>query len=191
MEEYYIITTEAGDDSLLSVFSDVANVIIALLSLCFGVYIFYHQKIKADSEEQKSDQLLQESIKLQWFKEIIIQPNLGKLYGYFSSLYLLRSKISTLGLNDESRVELIKFIKEESADFRKTFISTLHIASPALNRDAQSIIDTLSDSITNILDDEDINLMDSKTFDDEIGDLIQRARNSFVGLIFNFKGTTS
>lgn len=179
--------------------SDIANLIIAAFTLGLGYYIFVYQrekdkKDKVEREEKEQSNkietlLLQEqNIKLQWFKELVIQPHLSDINNFYSSLHTLEQKITTNTLTEDKKFELIDFIKLEQSALRKTFVDVLHGVDSKLHDAVLTNFDNLTDEITNTIFNDGFNLTHKPTYEKEIGSKITYSRNDLLSKIYNYKG---
>jgi hypothetical protein len=161
----------------LSDFADLAQVIIAITNLFLAYYVFVYQKTQS-----------QKGVKLQWFKELIIQPNLKYLHQYYDNLEKLKTKISTDVLSEDEILELNRFINDESKAFRTSFCdAVLHVDKTLYEKIKANSADLVSKLTTTISDDEH-KLTNPKTLDREILEPIRYARNNVLAMIFKYTG---
>lgn len=183
----------------ISDFADLANIVIAGFSLFLAYYIFVYQKSKdkidkaeiaRKEQEAKIDALnLQEqNIRLQWFKELIVQPHLNEINQFYSNLHSIEHKLSVASISEELKIDVAAFIKSEQAKLRKTFIDVLRAVNPHLHSEIKTNLDSLIDNITNAIFNQGLNLNNKATFDKEIGSLISYSHNDLVSKIYNYKG---
>jgi hypothetical protein len=179
--------------------SDYANVVIAVCNLILAGYIFFYQRnkdkfdreqeeIKEQSNKIESLKLQEQNIKLQWFKELIIQPHLQDINTFYSKLHSLEEKINTKTLSEEQKFELVNFIKLEQSNLRKSFVDVLHGVDKKLYDIVIENLDSLIDLITNTIFNDGFNLTHKPTFDKEIGSKITYSRNDLISKIYNYKG---
>jgi hypothetical protein len=183
----------------ISNIADLANIVIASLTLCLGYYVFVYQtrkdkkdKIEQATKEQIEKQsnlmLMEQSINLQWFKELIIQPHLQDVNNFYENLHTLNQRFVSNTLTDDQKIEIVSFIKEEQACLRKKFVDVLLKINPNLYNDILNNLDDLVDGITVSVYDEGFNYSHKPTFEREIGSKIIYSRNNLIATIFNFKG---
>lgn len=186
-------------DLAMSDIADVANIIIAIATLLLGYYIFVYQRRKdkedkAEAEEKDQEnklenlRLQEQNIRIQWFKELIIQPHLSHVNGFYESLYTLESRIIQSSLNEDDKQELNSFIKQKLSFLRKTFVDVLIGIDRKLYDDIIKNLDNLIDSITNAIFNENLDLTDKSTFEKEINSKISYSRNDLIKNIYNYKG---
>ncbi len=179
--------------------ADIANLIIAAFTLGLAYYIFVYQrekdkkdKVEREEKEQanKIETLLlqEQNIKLQWFKELVVQPHLTDINKFYSSLHTLESKITTNTLSEDKKFELIEFIKLEQSEIRKTFVDVLHGVNKHLYESVINNLDKLTDEITNTIFNDGLNLTHKPTYEKEIGSKITYSRNDLLSRIYNYKG---
>jgi hypothetical protein len=183
----------------ISDISDIANIVIATVSLLLAGYIFIYQrgKDKTDKAElQQKDNaariealnLQEQNIRLQWFKELIVQPHLAEINTFYSELHSIETKLSVPTISDDLKIEVSEFVKGEGVKLRKSFGDILRSVNPQLHADVKSNFDTLIDSITNKIFDAGLNLNDKPTFEREIGSIISYSHNDLISKIYNYKG---
>lgn len=186
-------------DLAMSDIADVANIIIAVATLLLGYYIFIYQrrkdkKDKEEAEEKDQDnkqenlRLQEQNIRIQWFKELIIQPHLSNVNGFYDCLYTLESQIKHSPLNEDDKQELNSFIKQELSFLRKTFVDVLIGIDRKLYDEIITNLDNLIDSITRAIFNENLDLTDKNTFEKEINSRISYSRNDLIKNIYNYKG---
>ena len=122
-------------------FSDFIDIIIAILTFVLAFYVFVYQK-KQDLKNTK----------LEWFKELIIQPKLETIYLFYDNIGSLKSKINSSDLTDEQKIKLIEFIKLEHSTLRKSFVDLLQFTTPELFQEIRNNLDNLIDSLTIAID---------------------------------------
>ncbi len=183
-----ICSTNTAPSSLISEISDIANIVIAIISLALAFYIFVYQRDKDSKDKREALNLQEQSIRLQWFKELIIQPHLVEIETFYSHLHSIESRFTPAGITDEQKIEVINFIKDERSKVRKTFGDILINVNPELYNHIKTNLDNLIDKITNIIFDDGLNLHHKPTFDKEIGSLISYSHNDLISKIYNYKG---
>jgi len=183
----------------ISDFANIANIIIAGVSLLLAAYIFIYQRGKDKIEKVESQQkdndakletlnLQEQNIRLQWFKELIVQPHLNEINYFYIALHSIENKFSNGTNSDDLKIEVSEFVKGEGAKLRKSFGDILRSVTPELHSDIKSNFDTLIDSIVNKIFDSGLNLKDGPTFEREIGSLISYSHNDLISKIYNYKG---
>ena len=117
--------------------SNIANVIIALLTLFLGLYVFFYQNKK--DKKDKNIQLL---------KDLIITPKMEVIEKYFDEISSLRERIKSDSIDDKERIELISFTKEQSSYIRKNFLIFIQKIAPLLHKNISNKIESLTDNLT-------------------------------------------
>jgi len=172
----------------ISDLSDVANVIIALVNIALAYYIFFYQKQKDQESKIESSRLQEQNIRLQWFKELVIQPHLSDINTFYTELHTLEGKIMTVTLSEDQKIDLIGFVKLKQVELRKVFIDVLRGVNPQLYLDAIKNIDDLTDAITIAIFNDGLNLTHKPTYEIEIGSKITYSRNDLISKVYNYKG---
>lgn len=183
----------------VSDFADIANIIIAIVNLFLAGYIFIYQRakdkndnikqLKNEIDEKKEAISLQEqNIRLQWFKELIIQPHIAEMNSFYKNLYAIEEMLNVTPFSDDLNIDISEFVKANGAEFRKSFIDILLSVSPIVHSAIKNNIDDLVDKITTKIIDAELNLSEKRTFDREIGTLISYSHNDLISKIYNYKG---
>lgn len=166
--------------------ADIADIITGLFTAGFAFYIFRHQWRKDEADKKEAILLNEETIRLQWFKELIIQPHLVDIKLFYSALHSLEGKLS---IDSYFRKENIcDFIKEEGAKFRKSFIDSLLAVDHTLYNGVKEKTDELIDIITFEICNSGKEFHQKEIFEREIGSRIVQSRKDLINKIYNFKG---
>jgi len=168
--------------------SQIAQVIIAIANLGLGYYVFIYSRGKDQRSEKHSSNLYEQNIRLQWFKELVLQPNQITIKRYFDNLEKLQDLINPNKLDSQDRQNLSLYIKTETAYYRKNFVDLLKGIDQQLANDVKENMDNLFDSLTKSLFDPNINLKNSITYEKEIQSKIASSYNNLISLIYNYKG---
>jgi len=179
--------------------AEIASIIIAIVNLFLAGYIFIYQrkKDKRDSVKQLQKEidakkeaisLQEQNIRLQWFKELIIQPHISEINFFYTNLYSIQAKLNVKTITDDLKIETSEIVKANAALLRKSFIDILHCVSPQVHSAIKHNIDDLIDKITTKIIDAGLNLNDKPTFDREIGSLISYSHNDLISQIYSYKG---
>ncbi len=179
---------EANKAMTLSDAGDLANVVIAFANLIFGIYIWRYQIKETDESKLRASTLHEQSINLQWFKDLIIQPNLAQIDSFFYQLSTLRNQIQTDNLSEAERRAMMRFVKVEASKLRKSFIDILIKVSPQMHTAVERLIDNLTDELIEVFDGDEFKLTRQEVYDKQIDARIKYTRAELIGIIYNFKG---
>ena len=179
--------------------ADIANIIIAIVNLFLAGYIFIYQRAKDKNDninqlkneidaKKEAISLQEQNIRLQWFKELIIQPHIVEINLFYTNLYSIEAMLKVNSISDDLKIDTSEFVKANGAALRKSFIDILLSVSPIVHFDIKNNIDDLVDKITSKIIDAELNLSDKRTFDREIGTLISYSHNDLISKIYNYKG---
>lgn len=105
----------------VSDFADIANIIIAIVNLFLAGYIFIYQRakdkndnikqLKNEIDEKKEAISLQEqNIRLQWFKELIIQPHIAEMNSFYKNLYAIEEILNVTPFSDNLNIDISEFV---------------------------------------------------------------------------------
>lgn len=172
----------------LSDFSDIAQVIIAAANLFLAGYVIFYQ-IKRDKKSDSSTALLNEqNIKLQWFKELIVQPNIEGINNFYQNLSLLRNRITTNDISIEQKETINDIVKAELSIIRKSFVDVLIQIDKKFGDKIMANLDELVDNITNAIFNDELKLAMPSVYEKEIGAKIAYSKNNLLSLLYNYKG---
>lgn len=174
--------------TFLSDISAISQVIIAAGSLCLAIYIFFYQFSKDRKIEIESARLNEQNIKLQWFKELIIQPNIEIIVSFYTNLHTIKDKINSNDLTTEEKEDINEFVKAELSIIRKSFVDILLHVDKNFATLTLSNLDELVDGITNAIFDDDLKLKNTSVYEKNIGQKISYSKNSLISQIYNYKG---
>ena len=157
--------------------SNIANVIIALLTLFLGLYVFFYQNKK--DKKDKNIQLL---------KDLIITPKMEVIEKYFDEISSLRERIKSDSIDDKERIELISFTQEQSSYIRKNFLIFIQKIAPLLHKNISNKIDSLTDNLTETLSNDEHKLCNEKTYERLINQKILETHSFILEEIFKYEG---
>jgi hypothetical protein len=181
--------SETTSNSLtLSDVSSIANILIAALTLFLAYYVFVYQKNKAILSEKETEVLHKKNIKLQWFKEIIIQPRIQIVFNFYEQLNNLKNRFKNSELNDVEKIETINFIKIEQSTLRKSFLDLVQHVNIDLYKSMVENLDGLTDALTVAITNDELKLNNKLTYEREINAKIQKSYNDLLSRIFNYCG---
>ncbi len=164
-------------DSTLDNLEKISNIIIAFLTLILAFYVFVYQKRK-----DKSDR------RVQWLKDLIIEPKLNEVAAFYDLISTLKSEIKSNDLDEDEKVRIIGKIKKGASDFRKSFLASLQYLAPVLHKNIQDDLDKLTDDLTNAISNDELKLCNAKTYEREIAEKIQNSHSFVLKQIFEYNG---
>ena len=191
------LPTEAGLS--LSDWADIANVVVAALAFGFSIYSFWVQRARdrqsqrevADNlakSQKEAEQLRAQTIRLQWYKDLVITPNIKHLTEFYDTLQELGEKITTPDLSDEQKKKLIEEAKEAQRLVRKTLVDSILPINDELHNRVLTGLDQLVDGITNAIGDDTLKLSNSTISEAKIGRPIQASKRDTLTLIYGYRG---
>ncbi len=174
----------------LADFSDIAQVVIAAINLFLAAYIIFYQVKKDRKSDNDIARLNEQNIKLQWFKELIVQPNIDIIDTFYENLTSIKDKISSNDLTIKERESINEFAKYELSKIRKSFVDVLlHVDKPFADK-VLANLDELVDGITNSIFEEELKLKLPSVYDKSIGSKISYSKNKLLALLYNYKGVS-
>lgn len=174
----------------LSDVADLSQVVIAVANLGLAFYIFIYQKNKDKNAELQTALLHEQNIKLQWFKELVLQPNLNGINRFYDQLFTVPSRFSSNDMDYEERLVINNFIKQELAILRKSFVDLLIQVDKKLAEEILANLDGLIDDLTETIFNEELKLKNSIVCEKHINSKISYSKNSLMGLLYNYKGVS-
>lgn len=174
--------------SCFEIISGVTNIIIAILTLLLAFYIFIYQKRQDNRNEIEVQRQSEKNIKLGWFKEIIIQPRIQSVFDFYENINCIREKIDSNDLNEDEKIRIINYIKEQQSILRKSFLDLIQCINANLYNEFKSNIDELTDKLTIAISNDELKLNNERTYNREIHYHIQISYNDFLSKIFNYCG---
>lgn len=191
----------------------IAQAIIAIANVLLAIYIFGYQR-KRDNEFQRTTaqlnneniennarlnqqlitnnaRLNEQNIKLQWFKELIIQPNMDAINSFYSKLHTIKEKITTPDLYIDAKEDINNLIKAELAKLRKSLIDVLLMVDKNFADQLLENLDELVDSITDAIFNDELKLNNPSVYEKSIGSKISYSQNSLFAQLYNYKGLSS
>lgn len=175
---------------VLTSFSNVAQVVIALANIFLAYYILKYQRRKDRDSEQKAEAVQKQTIQLQWFKELIIQPNLLLINNFYANLHDLRNIFKNGAISDEIKLKVNRKVKYNQVIIRKSFVDLLGAVDSKLAEKTKINLDRLIDHITEALFNTKIPILNSDDFEKHIGLQITQSRNELFAAIYNYKGSS-
>lgn len=172
----------------LETLSNLSNIIIAFLTLVLGFYVFVYQKNKDNKSDEETEINRRKNIKLQWFKEIIIQPKIDLVFKFYDQINSIKSKINGNELNDDEKIEIINFIKKEQSELRKSFLDLVQHINNDLHSELSLNVDKLTDNLTDAISNDEFKLKNEVTYNREIKSKIEYSYSEFLSNIFNYCG---
>ncbi len=172
----------------LSDFSDISQVVIAVVNLFLAGYIFIYQKNQNSKADIKSAKLNEQNIRLQWFKELIIQPNYKHLLIFFENLESLKAMVSSDNMSDEEIVAINRYINDQAAQFRINFYDITLKVNNDIYRFIKKEVEDLVTILTKVFSDDENKLSNDKTFQREVIDHVRYTKHNIIAKIYSYKG---
>ncbi|KOY85058.1 hypothetical protein AD998_01850 [bacterium 336/3] len=147
-----------------------------------GFSIYFIRKQLIDNQG-----LQKRNIDLQWFKEIIFQPNIQRIESYFNKIF----DLIEVELREEtpSPLSLSKEIKGVQSLFREQFLFLIHEVDEKFERLLLDILDKLTDELT--IEAGNIDLMndhdEKERWKNKLKDLIFTSKSTFLYQFYKYK----
>lgn len=157
----------------------ISNIIIALLTFSFGVYIFWFSN-KKDNDKSKK-----EGVKNS-LKSIILDHNLQHLFSFYDKISDTCAILLKSNLTDEQKSKLNEDLQNVLEELRLKFTDLLSVVDTELYEATIKISDKLLDDITNAMFDENINLNEKSVYSSEIITKISISKADTIKILFDF-----
>ncbi len=172
----------------LSDFADLSQVIIAIANLFLAGYVLTYQIRKDKKSDNETARLNEQNIKLQWFKELIVQPNMEVINLFYLNLYTIKDKINSNDLTVDEKEDINNFVKAELVKLRISFVDVLLLVDKKFADQLLKNLDELVDGITNAIFDDELKLKKSQVYEKNIGSKITYSKNHLISQLYNYKG---
>jgi len=168
--------------------ADWAQVIIALANLGLAGYLIIYQIGKDKKTDNDTARLNEQNIKLQWFKELVVQPNMNGIMEFYSNLHTIDSKIHSNDLTEDEKQDINDFVKAELSKLRKSFVDVLFLIDKPFAQQLMSNLDELVDGITNAIFNDELKLKIPQVYEKNIGSKISASKNKIIAQLYNYRG---
>lgn len=169
-------------------FSDFLRTIVSIANLLIVIYVFSYTRRKDKREIKRSTTLEEQKIRLQWFKELIIQPNMSVIEKFYENIILILNKLVNIGNTDSDLIKISADVKEEHAKIRKSFVDLLRVADPEVEKKIKLNLDNLIGNLDITIFDRGINFSHLPAFEKEIISKVIYSKNDLISTIYSFKG---
>lgn len=167
--------------------TDWINVVIATLNLFIVIYIIRHQRKKDKDDRDFQIKTKSQEYKHNWFKELLILPNIGVVNQHFVKLEEVTKKLKENGLSQRQRSNIDKKLKSEFKKFSKEFIELLYAANEDLANRIQDFSDECLDNLQKEVYSPTRSLSDEDNYQKLILDHVNIYKNKILIDIFNFE----
>ena len=171
--------------------ADISQVVVGISSLFLAGYVFIYQRQKDKKNDFQTALLHEQNIKLQWFKELVVQPNLGTINQFYTNLHSIKEKITSDNMSLPEREDMNNYIKSELSAIRKTFIDILLQVDNKFGALILKNLDDLVDELTEAIFNDELKLKHPAVCEKHLTNKISYSKNSFLALLYNYKGLSS
>lgn len=174
--------------SSIETIGSISNIIIASLTLILAFYVFIYQRTQDNNNKIKLEKSQNQNIRLQWFKEIIIQPRIQYVFNFYENISGIKDKIRSNELSEKDKIEILNYIKKEQSELRQSFLELIQSIDITLYNDFMLNVDNLTDNLTITISNDELKLNHEITYNREIESKIKSSYNQFLSNIFNYSG---
>jgi len=160
-------------------FDKVANIIIAIFTLLFSIYIYYitnKKEKEKNSKDRKTDSL----------KTIILEHNLKNLFSFYENVINIMQPISEKKHSDDEKEDINDNLQNTLKQLRLEFTDLFLAVDKKLYDCIKDSTDLLIDDLTNKMFDDGINLSHKPKFEEEITASISKSKTETVKYLYEF-----
>jgi hypothetical protein len=179
----YIVEFNSPSSFLDVKIGDIANILIAVLTIGLSFYVFVYQRKK-----DKADQLnfLQQSIlstRLEMYKILIIEPNISNLYTLIDSISATIQTLNGVTITPAIKTSTINTLDISFNDFESKFIDLLGAINSNHYNQMLNLYDIMRDDIS-----DRINQLPNTAISplDDISNSFSINKNNFINAIYKF-----
>jgi hypothetical protein len=185
-----LITNQPSAEAGLSLsdWADIASVLVAVLAFAFSTYTFWKQRAKDRQSQQEAEELRAKMIRLQWYKDLVVVPNIHRLNEFYEDLHNISNRITTPDLSEAEKNELIEEVKEAQRKVRKTLVDSIVPINDTLYIKVLEGLDAIVDQITVAIDDDTLKLSNQSVKEKQIGEPIRISKRNLFTLIYSYRG---
>lgn len=172
----------------LNAFAAIVQVPLTIINLFFAGFLIWNQ-IKRERLD-RDDKLIAEtkSTRLQWFKELIIQPNINNFLSLFISLEHTWAKLKSSSLTIEQKITINEEAKLHFYDLKSKMVDLIISANKKLHTEFITELDKLLDHVSTVIFESTTDLSDDNLYTKNISEPIENARLKLMALIFSYDG---
>lgn len=171
--------TSTTNSFTLENFDKVANIIIAVFTLLFSIYIYYitnKKEKEKNSKDRKTDSL----------KTIILEHNLKNLFSFYENVINIMQPISERNHSDDEKEDINDNLQNTLKQLRLEFTDLFLAVDKKLYDCIKDSTDLLIDDLTNKMFDDGINLSHKPKFEEEITASISKSKTETVKYLYEF-----
>ncbi|WP_271407358.1 hypothetical protein [Tenacibaculum soleae] len=171
--------TSINDSFSLDSFDKIANIIIAIFTLLFSIYIFYitnKKEKEKNSKDRKTDSL----------KTIILEHNLKNLFSFYENVIIIMQPISERKHTDDEKEDINDNLQNTLKKLRLEFTDLFLAVDKKLYDCIKDSTDLLIDDLTIKMFDDGINLSHKPKFEEEITASISKSKTETVKHLYEF-----
>lgn len=171
--------TSTTNSFTLDNFDKVANIIIAVFTLLFSIYIYYITN-KKEKEKNSKDR------KTNSLKTIILEHNLKNLFSFYENVINIMQPISERNHSDDEKEDVNDNLQNTLKQLRLEFTDLFLAVDKKLYDCIKDSTDLLIDDLTNKMFDDGINLSHKPKFEEEITANISKSKTETVKYLYEF-----
>lgn len=164
-----------NQSDLLDILSKISDIVIAILTLLFSIFVFYFTFLK-EKKNVKYDK------KIDFFKTIILS-NMTYLFNFYHQILFISKDLKTREITDAEKMALNDLMQDELKNFRLNFYDLIITYDNNFYNFIKNESDGLIDILTNnIFSDNGVPL--TLNYDDKIESPVLFSRQKIISKIF-------
>lgn len=159
----------------------IAMITIAILNLCYALYVFKFKNNKEDKDKEKDR-------RINWLKNIILDYNLDNFYDFFKKSHEELSNLKNGNLEDLVKGEINDEIATLFINLRRDFTDSFLAVDDKIYADVMFNVDRLQDFLTNEIFNEENDFQDELIFQEIVEEPLSMAKSVILKIIFSYRG---
>lgn len=168
--------------------ADWASVFVAALAFGLSLYTLIQQRSRDRKARLEAETLRAQTVRLQWYKDLVITPNIIHLSTFYAQLQTLHDQITTPDLTSDQKIGLITHIKQQGKILRSSLIDPILPINENLYDKFIEELDGLSDDLTAAIDNDQLKLNNEAVYNEHIRKRLSKSEKQLFTLIYSYRG---
>jgi hypothetical protein len=169
---------------IIRTLAPIATLIISIINLRYALWMFEYKDNKEERDKSRTRNI-------DWFKKLIIDPNLSQFYDFFDNVETEYKQLTTGNCTEELKRKIESDTLQHQIKLRRNFISTLGVVDEFLYSFVEEKIDDLIGGINKSIFDEGINLTHRPMFEEKVLKPISDTRIEILKKVFEYSGESN
>jgi hypothetical protein len=169
---------------LIKILAPIATLIISIINLRYALWMFNYKNSREDEDKNRNRNI-------DWFKKLILDPNLPYFYEFFENIELECKKLSAEGCSDQDKIDVELATLQHQIQLRRKFMSNLSVVDESLYDFVEGKIDELVGEMNKAIFDQGIKLSHNPMFQEKILKPLSETKTEILKKMFEYKGEQS